>query len=78
MITSMTAFVDALQAKGRYTFTLTEAMEADERSAVALEAALRRLKQKERIASPRRGFYVVVPVEYRRRDARRQTGSLTT
>lgn len=65
MITSMTAFVDALQAKGRYTFTLTEAMEADERSAVALEAALRRLKQKGRIASPRRGFYVVVPVEYR-------------
>jgi predicted transcriptional regulator of viral defense system len=33
--------------------------------AVALEAALRRLKQKGRIASPRRGFYVVVPVEYR-------------
>ena len=56
MITSMTAFVDALQANGRYTFTLTEAMEADERSAVALEAALRRLKQKGRMASPRRGF----------------------
>jgi len=65
MITSMTAFVDTLQAKGRYTFTLTEAMGADERSPVALEAALRRLKQKGRIASPRRGFYVVVPVEYR-------------
>jgi len=64
MFTSMTAFVDALQARGRYTFTLTEAIKADERSAVAREAALRRLKQKGRIASPRRGFYVIVPVEY--------------
>ena len=36
MIASMTAFADALQAKGRYTFTLTEAMGADERSAVWL------------------------------------------
>jgi predicted transcriptional regulator of viral defense system len=61
----MTAFVDALQARGRYTFTLTEAIKADEHSAVAREAALRRLKQKGRIASPRRGFYVIVPVEYR-------------
>ncbi|MDA8126753.1 MAG: hypothetical protein M0009_16395 [Deltaproteobacteria bacterium] len=54
MLTSITAFVDALQAKGRYTFTLTEAIDADQRSAIALEAALRRLKQKGRIASPRR------------------------
>jgi predicted transcriptional regulator of viral defense system len=61
----MTAFVDALQARGRYTFTLTEAIKTDERSAVAREAALRRLKRKGRIASPRRGFYVIVPVEYR-------------
>jgi len=65
LFTSMTAFVDALQAKGRYTFTLTEAMETDKRSAVAREAALRRLKQKRRIGSPRQGFYVIVPVEYR-------------
>ena len=34
-------------------------------SDVALEAALRRLKQRGRIASPRRGFYVLVPPEYR-------------
>jgi hypothetical protein len=36
-----------------------------ERSTVAIEAALRRLKRRGRIASPRRGFYVLVPVEYR-------------
>ena len=35
MLTSMTAFVDDLQAKGRYTFTLAEAMDADQRSAIA-------------------------------------------
>jgi len=65
LIKSMTAFVEALQSKGRYTFTQAEAMNADKRSDIALEAALRRLKQKGRIANPRRGFYVIVPVEYR-------------
>lgn len=62
---SITSFVEDLQTKGRYTFTQTEAMNADQRSDIALEAALRRLKQKGRIADPRRGFYVIVPVEYR-------------
>jgi predicted transcriptional regulator of viral defense system len=65
MIKSMTAFVEALQSRGRYTFTQAEAMNTDKRSDIALEAALRRLKQKGRIANPRRGFYVIVPVEYR-------------
>jgi predicted transcriptional regulator of viral defense system len=62
---SPAAFVDDLQAHGRYTFTRAEAAGTEERSRVALEAALRRLKQKGRIVSPRRGFYVVVPTEYR-------------
>ncbi len=65
MLKSMTDFVEALQARGRYTFTLVEAMNAEKRTDIALEAALRRLKQKGRIANPRRGFYVIVPVEYR-------------
>jgi predicted transcriptional regulator of viral defense system len=58
-------FVDDLQAHGRYTFTRADAARAEDRSQVALEAALRRLKRRRRIASPRRGFYVVVPAEYR-------------
>lgn len=62
---TMTDFVEALQARGRYTFTQAEAIKDDKRSSIALEAALRRLKQKGRIAVPRRGFYVIVPVEYR-------------
>jgi len=65
MLKSITSFVEDLQTKGRYTFTQTEAMNADQRSDIALEAALRRLKQKGRIANPRRGFYVIVPAEYR-------------
>jgi hypothetical protein len=65
MLKSMTTFVEDLQAKGRYTFTQTEAMNADQRSVIALEAALRRLKQRGRIVNPRRGLYVIVPVEYR-------------
>lgn len=40
-------------------------MNADKRSDIALAAALRRFKKKGRIANPRRGFYVIVPVEYR-------------
>ncbi len=36
MHTSMTAFVDALQARGRYTLTLSEAAKANEHSAVAV------------------------------------------
>ncbi|MEW6754173.1 MAG: type IV toxin-antitoxin system AbiEi family antitoxin [Candidatus Latescibacterota bacterium] len=62
---SLAAFVEDLQAQGCYTFTRGEAAGAGERSEVALEAALRRLKQRGRIASPRRGFYVLVPLEYR-------------
>ena len=61
----LATYVEDLQARGRYTFTRAEGASAEERSDVALEAALRRLKRRGRIASPRRGFYVLVPVEYR-------------
>ena len=61
----LAAFVEDLQARGRYTFTRAECASGKERSDVALEAALRRLKRRGRIASPRRGFHVLVPVEYR-------------
>jgi predicted transcriptional regulator of viral defense system len=61
----MHEFVDRLQASGRYTFTGKETAEVLGRSAVAREAALRRLKKSGRIVSPRRGFFVIVPIEYR-------------
>lgn len=58
-------WVEGLQASGRYVFTKEEVEDSFGVSCVAVQTALRRLKQKGRIASPRRGFYVVVPPEYR-------------
>jgi len=62
---SLAVYVNDLQSRGRYTFTRAEAAESMVITDLALEAALRRLKKRGRIASPRRGFYVVVPLEYR-------------
>jgi predicted transcriptional regulator of viral defense system len=56
--------VDELQSRGKYTFTRQD-LTADRRSDVAFEAAVRRLKKQGRLASPRRGFFVIVPAEYR-------------
>lgn len=58
-------FVEALQASGRYVFTREEALKALRVSDVALKNALWRLAKAARVVSPRRGFYVIVPPEYR-------------
>jgi predicted transcriptional regulator of viral defense system len=59
-------WVEDLPSEGRYTFTRQEAEKAAAGSSfVAVQTALRRLRQKGRIVSPRRGFHVVVPAEYR-------------
>lgn len=62
---SIAEWVDNLQAAGRYTFTREELTGFAGRSSVAIDAALRRLKKAGRIRSPRRGFFVIVPVENR-------------
>ena len=62
---SVGSFVDELQTNGRYKFTLAEVEAKYDRSKISVQAALRRLKKRGRVVSPRRGFYVVVPVEYR-------------
>jgi predicted transcriptional regulator of viral defense system len=61
---SLPSFVDALQARGRYTFTRDEALGALAVSEAALKLAARRLSAKHRLAMPRRGFFVIVPLEY--------------
>lgn len=61
----LSAFVDSLQGRGRYTFDRAEALQELGSTPEALEAAVRRLAAKGRLAVPRRGFYVVVPAEYR-------------
>jgi predicted transcriptional regulator of viral defense system len=58
-------FVSGLAANGRYDFTSREAQSALCISADAAKLALNRLEKKSFIASPARGFYVLVPPEYR-------------
>ncbi|MBN1426017.1 type IV toxin-antitoxin system AbiEi family antitoxin [Candidatus Fermentibacteria bacterium] len=58
-------FVDALQAEGRYTFDRAEAMAVLKVSSPVLKKAMTRLVAKRRIAVPTRGFFVIVPLEYR-------------
>ena len=62
---SLAEFVDGLQASGRYTFTRDEALAAVGVSERALKQAASRLARKRRLVAPRRGFFVVVPLEYR-------------
>jgi len=57
--------VDDLQAAGRYTFDRADALAALGTSAVMLKKAVLRLSARGRLAVPKRGFYVIVPVEYR-------------
>jgi predicted transcriptional regulator of viral defense system len=58
-------YVSGLAANGRYHFTSREIRSALGISADAAKLALNRLEKKSFIASPARGFYVLVPPEYR-------------
>lgn len=58
-------YVDELPANGRYTFSRAELQQALQKSDAAIKLALNRLQKKGRVVSPRRGFYVVVPEEYK-------------
>ncbi len=65
-MSSAASYILQLAAQGRYHFTTKEAVEALGGSVPTVRAALRRLKAKGEIADPYRGFYVIVPPEYRR------------
>ena len=67
MVGMMTAkdFIDNLASIGRYCFTSEEARSALKVSPAASKLALYRLSKQGRIASPARGFHVIVPPEYR-------------
>lgn len=62
---SLSEFVDCLQEGGRYTFAREEALRELPLNVEGLKNSVRRLAAKTRIVVPRRGFYVIVPVEYR-------------
>lgn len=58
-------YIAGLATGGRYHFTSEEAQAALGVSADAAKLALNRLSKQAIIASPARGFYVIVPPEYR-------------
>lgn len=58
-------YIESLAAGGRYAFTSREAQASLGVSADATRLALSRLARQGLIASPARGFYVIVPPEYR-------------
>src|SRR3990167_9971413 len=62
---NINSFLTDLIAKGYCCFTYAQVKEALGVSDIAARAALRRLKQKGKLAHPLSGFYVIVPPEYR-------------
>ena len=58
--------IEDLTSRGQYHFTSSEIAKSLGVSDAATRQALNRLRAKRAIASPARGFYVVVPPEYRR------------
>lgn len=58
-------YIDSLLAQGSYCFSGREAALALGSGKEATRAALRRLRHKGEIAMPFRGFYVILPPEYR-------------
>lgn len=61
---SVKDLVDNLQKQSRYTFTRVEAEETLKLEQAALTKGLQRLQHAGRIRMIRRGFYVIVPLEY--------------
>jgi predicted transcriptional regulator of viral defense system len=57
--------IDELSANGRFSFTLKDIEAFRASSPAAVKAAVGRLLKKGQIAMPHRGFYVIVPPEYR-------------
>lgn len=62
---TLAEYVDTLQGEGRYTFNRNEALQVLQMNGLALKRATARLSDKGRILALRRGFYVIVPIEYR-------------
>ncbi len=62
---TLSALVDSYQASGRYVLSREQAFATLGVSGEALKKAVQRLVAKRRLAAVRRGFFVIVPVEYR-------------
>jgi predicted transcriptional regulator of viral defense system len=60
-------YLNEIQAKGRYTVTLTELKNHFDSSEKAIKQSIYRLKSKNHLAHVRKGFYVIVPPQYSNR-----------
>lgn len=58
-------FIQDLASKGCSCFSFEDVEKLKSSTPIAIKAALRRLQKKGEIAMPYRGFYVIVPPEYR-------------
>lgn len=63
--TRLIEYLDTLQDKGRLTFTKAEATRTLNLSQIAFNRAAERLIAKKQLIHPSRGFFVIVPAEYR-------------
>ncbi len=61
----LSEFVQNLAAKGLVSFSFEDVQKLKSSSPGVVQAALRRLQKKGGIAMPYRGFYVIIPPEYR-------------
>jgi predicted transcriptional regulator of viral defense system len=59
------AYIEHLQSKGQYSFSYAQLLSETGKTEKAIERSLSRLRDHGYIASPRKGFYVIVPPEYR-------------
>jgi len=62
---SLKRYIDTLASTGKYFFTQDEASTSLGITKSALNSSLRRLKAKNEIASPLKGFFMIIPPEYR-------------
>lgn len=64
-MSSAAAYIARLAAHGQHHFSTSDAQAALGSNRPAVDAALLRLKKQGQIATPHRGFHVIVPPEYR-------------
>ncbi|MCX7038287.1 MAG: type IV toxin-antitoxin system AbiEi family antitoxin [Spirochaetes bacterium] len=62
---SLEKFIEKLASQGQHHFITGDAVNALCTTPIAVRAALRRSRQKGRIAAPFRGFHIIVPPEYK-------------
>jgi predicted transcriptional regulator of viral defense system len=59
------AFIDQLQTCGKYSFSIQDVLHKTKQSRRTVNRALERLQKKRRIVLITRGFYAIVPLEYK-------------